>query len=441
MNYQKFLSRQPRKGTPEDRGSVIPWPNIYSQPHKEGDAPPPVQRGALAQLLPGLVSGAADVDPALVLTATVAGAAFGYSTLWVVVLCVPFLLTVFTVAARIGYQTRRGLVDLICDNYGKGFALSLAGLIVVINMAMIFADLMAVSDAMSIILDQERIFFIAFIAFLVWYILIFRDYHRITSTLAILALPLFAYVISAVMSHPPVGEVVKSALWPQLHAGPDYTEAVIGLFGSLLTPYLLVWQTTSRREGVAAGYSFQVAEHRTGTVVTTVLCFSIIVAAGTVLRGVAFSNLTTRIAARALEPAVGDIGAVLFAIGIIGAGMVALPVLVASLCYSVSEALGWRYGLSEHPWEAKRFYMLISVALFVAGAMSYIHMNPVKALYWSQVLAGILTIPILLFILLLSNDRRVMQTVNSRWQNFWLGAAAGGLSSATLLLFWWKARH
>jgi Mn2+/Fe2+ NRAMP family transporter len=132
------------------------------------------------------------------------------------------------------------------------------------------------------------------------------------------------------------------------------------------------------------------------------------------------------------------VGAVLFALGIIGAGMVALPVLVASLCYGVSEAFGWKSGLSEHPWEAKRFYVMISACLFLAAALNFINMNPVKALYWSQVLAGWLTIPILLLILLVSNDRRLMWTVNTRWQNFWIGAAAGGLTAMCLLMLWWK---
>ena len=131
-------------------------------------------------------------------------------------------------------------------------------------------------------------------------------------------------------------------------------------------------------------------------------------------------------------------GVLLFAVGIIGAGMVALPVLVASMCYSVAEAMGWPAGLSEHPWEAKRFYVLISAALFVASVVNFFRINPVKALYFSQVLAGILTIPILIFILFLSNNRRVMQTVNTRMQNFWMGAVIGALLAAGM---WFLARH
>ena len=166
--------------------------------------------------------------------------------------------------------------------------------------------------------------------------------------------------------------------------------AMIGLFGSLLTPYVLVWQTSSRREQALSGEGpSHAADSRAGTFATTVLSYSIVVAAAMVLHLPNPIDMTTRQAAAALTPAVGSLGVLLFAVGIIGAGMVALPVLVASMSYSVAEAMGWPSGLSEHPWEAKRFYVLISAALFVASVVNFFRINPVKALYFSQVLAGI----------------------------------------------------
>lgn len=452
MNFQRFpdlrdwprrlfpAQRLPRAGSAENRGRVIRWPEehlekpLFAQYMRSG--------GFLRRVLPGMVTGAADVDPSLVLTATVAGVMFGYETLWVVLLCIPFLLTVFSVAARIGHQTRRGLVDLLRVNYGGSLAKACAGLIVVINMTMIFADLLAVSDALAIIMDQRRIFFVAAIAFAVWYILIFSNYQKITHALAFLSLPLFIYVLAALFSRPVVAAIARGALIPRLYADTGYALAVLGIFGSLLTPYVIVWQTSSRREGALEGAEFHESEHRMGTLVSTVLCFSIIVVAGTVLRGsIPLGDLTTRQAAQALAPVVGESGPPLFALGIIGAGMVALPVLVASLCYSVSEAMGWEYGLSTNPWDAKRFYVLISAALFVAAILNFFRINPVLALYYSMILAGFLVVPILFFILLLSNDRRVMKTVNSRAQNFWIGAAAGGLSATGLLVMWSSLRH
>jgi Mn2+/Fe2+ NRAMP family transporter len=226
---------------------------------------------------------------------------------------------------------------------------------------------------------------------------------------------------------------------PKVWSSSAYASAVVAIFGSLLTPYVLVWQTSSRREQAVSGgekpHSF---ESHAGTLVTTVLSFSVLVAAASVLHFKQPMEMTTRQAAMALQPAVGELGPILFALGILGAGMVALPVLVASMCYSVSESMGWRSGLSENPWEAKAFYVLISVSMLVAALGNFIHINPVKALFLSQVLAGVLTLPILGFILLLSNDRRVMRTTNTTYQNFWLGAAIGALVATGILWVGWS---
>jgi Mn2+/Fe2+ NRAMP family transporter len=389
-------------------------------------------------MLPGIVTGASDVDPALVLTATVAGATYHYSLLWSVLLSVPFLLAVFSVSGRIGFESRKGLVDLLRSNYGRSVALACALVVVAINMAMIVADLMAVTDAFSIVTEMPRMYFIAATAFSVWYILIFRDYRKITNTLVLLSLPLFLYVAAALLAHPDWKQVITHSLFPRIPRDPGYPAAVIAIFGSLLTPYILVWQTSSRREQALAGGMGGGPEHHTGTAVTTVLCYSVMVSAASVLRVGLPNDVTTRMAADALAPVAGQLGTLLFALGLIGAGMVALPVLVASMCYSVAEAMGWRSGLSENPWEAIRFYVLISAAMLVAATLNFIKMNPVTALYWSQILAGALAVPILVFILLISNNRRLMRTTNSWWQNFWIGAAAGAVIASCLIGFWWK---
>jgi Mn2+/Fe2+ NRAMP family transporter len=312
--------------------------------------------------------------------------------------------------------------------------------IVFINMAMIIADLMAVSDALSIILGQARIVFIAVTAFSVWYVLIFHDYRKITRVLLWVALPLFLYVAAAAVSVKSWTDLALGTFIPRAVRSTDYIATLVGLFGSLLTPYILVWQTSSRGEHASSGGDLHEAESHAGSFVTTVLCFSIIVAAASVLRMPNPVDMTTRQAAEALRPVAGEMGALVFALGIIGAGLVALPVLVASMCYSIAEAMEWKAGLSEHPWEAKRFYVLISAAMFIAATANFLPINPVKALFWSQILAGILTLPILLFIVWLANDRRIMRTVNSRWQNFWIGAAAGGLVATQLLWAWWAIK-
>ena len=254
-----------------------------------------------------------------------------------------------------------------------------------------------------------------------------------------LSLPLFIYVGAAVVSAPTSHRLTVTAFLPRMGKDPGYIGAIVAVFGSLLTPYVLVWQTSSRREHAVLGEQHPTnAESNLGTFVVSILSFSVMVASASVLHLSRPLDMTTRQAAEALRPVVGSLGQNLFALGIVGAGMVALPVLVASMCYSISEAMGWKSGLNEHPWEAKGFYVLISVAMFVATAINFVHINPVKALYWSQMLAGALTPPILFFILILSNDRRVIHTTNTKWQNFWLGACAGGLVAAELAWLWWS---
>jgi Mn2+/Fe2+ NRAMP family transporter len=385
-----------------------------------------------------MMAGTADVDPALVLTATVAGAAYHYSLLWMVVLCVPFLITIFSVSARLGYETRKGLVHLLRENYGVTVAVTCCALIVLVNVAMIVADLMAVSDALSSILELRRSFFVAAVAFSVWYILIFHNYQRFTRMLLWLSLPLFVYVVAAFVASPAPVWVLLNTIIPRVSENRGYLAALVGLFGALLTPYVLVWQTSSRREHAQQGGYLRTAESHAGGIVTCLLAYSIIVAAGSVLNISKTSDMTMRQAAEALRPVVGDLAQYIFALGIIGAGMVALPVLVASMCYSISEAMGWRSGLSENPWEAKSFFVLISVTVFVAAVLNFLPINTVQTLYWSQILAGFVSVPILIMVIVISNDRRIMHTVNSRRQNFWLGAAVGGLSSAGLALLFWR---
>ena len=170
---------------------------------------------------PGLLTGIANIDPSVVITATVVGATFHFSLLWVIVLCIPFLSTVFGVSARIGYEARKGLVDLLRENYGKKLAMLCALIIVIINMAMIIADLMAVSDGMSIILLQKRSFFVAAVAFTVWYFLIFRDYRKLTRILLWLSVPLFLYVVAAVVSRPNPWSLLVRTFVPHVSRGSE----------------------------------------------------------------------------------------------------------------------------------------------------------------------------------------------------------------------------
>ena len=401
-------------------------------PHLQTVAP--AKRRHWPPFVRGVVAGAADLDPAAVLTATVAGASFGYSVGWVVLLAIPVLWSVFSVSARIGHDSRKGLVELVREQYGRPLALLLALGVFVVNFAMIIGDLVAVSDALSIVTGQWRAFFLVPLAFLIWYMLIVGNARKSMEQLGLLSLFLIAYVVDASISvHSPLG-LARQILLPHLEASAAYSMAVIAVFGSLLTPDVIVWQTSSRREiAISADHEHETESHA-GTVVATLISLSAIVVSSSIHISDP-SLMTTRTASQALA-FLGQAGPLLFALGILGSGMVALPLLAASLSFSISEASGWASGLNKEPWEARYFYIVISTILVVAVTISLFGVNTVKLLYWSQAAAGMLVVPILAFLLLLGSNRRVVRTSNRLRDNLCLGLAAAAMLVANALFVW-----
>lgn len=394
------------------------------------DAQPSIS-ARVKSVTPGIIAGAADLDPAAVMTATVAGATFGLSVGWVVLLCIPVLRAVFGVSARIGTETRGGLVQLIRTHYGRRLAITLAVLIALVNVAMIIADVMAVSDALSLVLQQPRVFFPAAVAFFVWYLLTLSHYREFSKWLALLCLFLFAYVAAALIGPESFWELGSGVLLPRIPQHPGYFLAVVAIFGSLLTPDIVVWQTSSRRD---LGADFHEKESQYACFIAALVSLSVIIAASRMHIGDP-GEMTTRSAAEALSP-LGAAGPVLFSIGIIGSGLVALPILVTSMCYSIAEAAGWESGLSKPVWEARKFFVLICAVLFVTVVVNYAGINAVRVMYLSQVAAGVVIIPILYLILRLANDRRIVSTVNSLPQNFWLAGAIAAMVVANLIWVW-----
>ena len=409
--------------------SEEPAPYLVDQ-----QCPAPGLIGRFRKLTPGIVAGAADLDPAAVLTATVAGASFGYSIGWVVLLAIPVLWAVLSVSARIGHNSNRGLVELIRRNYGRTAGWGMATAMISVNMAMIIADLIAVSDAFSLILQQARSYFLPVVAFAVWYLLVLGDYRKSTRALVWFAVFQGAYLAAAVMAVQSWTGLLHGLFLPHITLNSAYLIAVIAVFGSLLTPDVLVWQTSSRRDRKASGGGFHTGESPAGTLVAVVISLSVIIAASA-LHVSDPEHMSTLIAAQALSP-LGKLAPVIFSVGIIGSGLIALPILVASMCFSVAEAANWQAGLSIPAWEAQRFYVLISVCIIVATVVDFGHTNPVTMLYWSQVIAGFLVVPVLGFILLLGNNARLAGRRNTTSENIWLGGAVAGMVVANVVFFW-----
>lgn len=385
-------------------------------------------------LLPGIIAGAADLDPAAVLTATVAGASFGYALGWVVVLCVPVLFSVFAVSSRIGHQTGKGLIQLVREGYGQKTAVVIAALIVAVNLAMIVGDIVAVGDSVSLITSFPRVYFLGLVGFIVWYVLIVGGYQKTTKALSALTLILIAYALAAFHVTQSFTSLARGLLLPKIQMNTGYMMGVVAVFGSLMTPDVIVWQTSSRRglpHGVAQAH---ISESHAGTFVACLISLCAMIAASHI-HVADPSSMSTRTASEALGT-FGYTGTLLFAMGIIGSGLIALPILVASLCFSVAEAFGWKSGLAFVPWDARLFYVMISLTVFIAVSIDMFGIHTVTVLYWSQVLAGIVLVPIFTYILLISNNPQVMQTTNTRGENWWLGFAITGMFICNILFFW-----
>lgn len=388
----------------------------------------------LKQRIPSVVAGAADLDPAAVLTATVAGATFGLSVAWVVLLSLPVLKSVFSVSARIGHESRKGLVELTREHYGRYAGLALAMGVVAVNLAMIVGDLVAVAEAAGRIMDQQSIFFLAGTAFFIWYLLLLGHFEKITLWMGGLSLILLAYVVAAFLATDSFGALVKGVLLPSIPFKGEYIVAVIAVFGSLLTPDVIVWQTSSKRDAPAGVFGAARAvdhESHAGPYVACIVSISTIIAASH-MNVADPSSITARAAADALSP-LGDLGPLVFSLGILGSGLVALPLLVASLCYSIAEAFEWKSGLSQHPWEARHFYVLISACLVIAACVNFFPINSVRVLYWSQVGAGFLIVPILALLAVLGRKRSIVRTPNSKSEDRWLKLAVAVAVLADIL--------
>jgi Mn2+/Fe2+ NRAMP family transporter len=389
----------------------------------------------LRLVAPGIVAGAADLDPAAVLTATVAGATFGYSIGWVVLASVPVLWSVFSVSSRIGRDSQKGLVELIRESYGRTAGRLLALAIFVVNFAMIVGDLVAVSESLSIVTQQARAYFLAPLGFTVWYMLILGDARKTMERMGLLSVALLAYIGAAWLASPSIHEVAVGVLLPKIQPTAAYAMGVTAVFGSLLTPDVIVWQTSSKRDVPSGMKQNLLGESHAGTIVATAVSLSAILAATTSLKDFGLTAMTTRTAAEALH-SLGPLAPILFSLGIIGSGLVALPLLVGSLSFSIAEALEWESGLSKAPWQARHFYLVISAVLLFAVATAFMPINTVKLLYGSQVLAGALAIPILGSLLLLGNRIGVVRQKSRRFHNVCLAIAVIGMVVSNAMYVW-----
>ena len=384
--------------------------------------PPRFPVHPLRQLGPGLITGAADDDPSGIATYSQAGAQFGFSMLWTMVFTLPLMTSIQNISARIGYVTGHGLAANIKRTFPRPVLMAVVGLLLVANTLNIAADFAAMAEALRLLLGgSPHVYAVTFgLASLV--LQVFLPYHRYVAWLKWLTLALLAYVAVVFMVHLQWREVAVRIVQPQLPATRDTLLMVVAVFGTTISPYLFFWQAAQEVEDKEAGVPHTAAEvrrhlrrikwdTRIGMAFSNLIAFFIILATAATLHAAGVTDIETSAqAAQALRPVAGDWAFLLFALGIIGTGLLAVPVLAGSAAYAVAEAAGWEGSLSLRleQGQGRGFYGVIAVATLGGVALCFTPVDPVKELFWSAVLNGVIAVPIMVVMMLLATRASVM---------------------------------
>lgn len=425
-----------------------PDPNVVELQHETN----PLKRVGIV-LGPGLVTGASDDDPSGIGTYAQAGAQYGFATLWTTVVMFPMMSTVQYICAKIGLITGKGLAGVIRDHYPKAVLYpALAGLVIA-NTVNAGADIGAIAAAINLLLPIPAIVFVVPVTLGILGLQIFGSYRLIAKVFKWLALALLAYIGAALFARPDLGKVLTGTFIPTIKLDSGFIALLVAILGTTISPYLFFWQASQeveeqidmgrrklwqRRGASTDELKFALWDTLAGMFFSEVVAYFIILATGATLFVNGKHDITSATdAAQALKPIAGDFSAVLLAIGLIGAGILAVPVLTASAAYGVAEAKGWKFGLNEPVTKAPLFYVVIAIATVVGMGINFLGINPIDALVVSAVINGILAGPLLILVMLISNNHQIMgKRTNARGVNVigWVTAALMTLAAVALLV-------
>lgn len=369
---------------------------------------------------PGVITGGADNDPAGIITYTTAGALFGYALLWVLALCTPLMIAIQEMAARIALVKRKGLASIIKEHYGKRTAMLIMSSLALVNIATIGADIAGIAAVLGLLTGLHWGIFVIPVAALIGYLVLFKKYRTIRKVLLALTALLFVYILSSFLANPNWFEVARGLI-PSYMNSVTFFMAAVGIIGTTISPYMLFWQASDELEERKTILKPKELELDTalGMAWSNIVAAFIIIAAGSTLFLAGISVDTAEEAALALQPLAGHFAYILFSIGIIVSGFLALPVLAGSTAYAVSETFGWREGLNKKFFSAKGFYFVFMLALFVGAALAFLPINPIHFLFYTQILDGFLTPLLALILLLLCNNKEIMgEYTNNKTKNF-----------------------
>ena len=415
---------------------------------------------------PGLITGASDDDPSGIATYSQAGAQFGFGTLWLALFQLPLMIVIQEICARIGLVTGCGLTSIMKKRYSKKTVYPIVSLLLIANTINIGADIGAMSASVKLVLPQLPIVIVTILfTALVICAEIFIPYRKYVTVLKYLTLSLLAYVITAFVVGGNWSEILTASIIPHFEFTPAFVMLFVAIFGTTISPYLFFWQTSEEaeedvaknkikeigegkpmiqkkeislmRKDVAVGMGFSQA----------IMWFIIITTAGTLHVHGLTDISTADEAAHALEPLVktfphaGELAKTIFALGIIGTGLLAIPVLAGSSAYALSEEFGWKEGLSKKFKQAKGFYLIIAASTVVGLWVNFANIDPIKALIYAAVINGIIAVPLLVAIMKIGNDKQILENkTNGKISNIvgWIAVGVMGFSVIVMFLTWIK---
>ncbi len=405
-----------------------------------------------SQLGPGLICGAADDDPSGIATYSVTGAQFGYGPLWTALFSFPLMVAVQLMCSRLGMVTGRGLAAVVRRRYPRWVLWGACLVLTVANTINIGADLGGMADATQMITGIPSFLWTPFYTGVIVALLFFTSYRTIARIFKWLTLVLFAYVITAFIVKPDWAHVLRATFLPDVQWSGAYLSVLVGILGTTISPYLFFWQAAEEVEEERAMGRTTVAQrkgatdeelHRASNDVVTGMFFSnsvmyfIILTTAATLHAHGLTHIaTSRDAAEALRPLAGNGAYLLFTLGLIGTGMLGVPVLAGSSAYAISEAMAWKASLERKPKVAPKFYGVVALAMVLGMTMNFAGLDAVKMLFWSAVANGILAPPLIVLIVLLTSDREVMgERVNPPWLRYMGWFAAVVMTAAACAMF------
>ena len=384
------------------------------------------ERPKLLKILgPGLITGASDDDPSGIATYSQVGAQFGYGLSWVMLFSWPLMCAIQEISAHIGRVTGRGIAGNLKHHYPRGVGYAIVLLVVVANVINLGADLGAMGAGLKLLIGGPDLLYVAGFGLVTVLLETFSRYSRYVSVLKWLTVSLFAYVAVALVVHVPWGLVGHSLIVPRITWSAAYLTAVVAILGTTISPYLFFWQAEEEVEEVKERPKAKPLERapeqapaeferiRIDTYVgmglsNAVALFIILTTAATLNAHGVTDIQTSAQAAEALRPIAGRFAFFVFALGIIGTGLLALPVLAGSSAYALGETFGWHVGLARKPNRAKAFYGCIAVATLIGVLLNFSPIDPIKALFWSAVVNGVVAAPVMVLMMLLASNKAVM---------------------------------